>query len=96
MQQHRFQKLKTLLLYLIILIPYLVAQWVIIETWSSQSGIPANQASLKFTGIYGVIVTLFGIGWAWSKGKDGAYRGGVWTRWGFVAMLMLFIIFTIL
>lgn len=91
MQPRRFQVLKNILLYLLLITPYLLVQWVIMKTWPSQSEISPEKVGALFALVYGAGVSLFGIGWAWSKGKEGTHRGGVWMRWGFVLMLMLFV-----
>jgi hypothetical protein len=91
MQPRRFQALKNILFYLLLLTPYLLVQLVILSTWPSQSEISPEKAGALFALVYGAVVSLFGIGWAWSKGKDGIRRGSGWMRWGFILMLILFV-----
>src|SRR5512139_372393 len=95
MQPRRSQALKKIALYFLLLVPYLLVQYTILTAWPSQSEISREKANLLWIGAYGVFASLLGAAWAWSKGKDGTRRGGVWMRWGFVLMLMLFIGFFI-
>jgi hypothetical protein len=91
MQPRRFQALRNVALILFFLAFYYAGKWVVLATWPAQSAIPPEEASLLFTGACGVIVLLFGIGWTWSTGKDGIYRGGGLARWGFILMLVFFV-----
>ncbi len=92
MQPRRFGPLKIVLGILFFDVLILVSRLLLSRLSLSQSAISPAKADLLLLEAWALLCSLFGIGWLWSKGQNGSYRGGGFARWGWVLFTLTFLV----